>query len=253
MTTTKLISNTNFRLSFTGYQGRIIYIFVVLAFISCLKISARATDKEYTLLDLFYKEEINGEMQYGLKIDILDHFLAEFSRHAGFYPPSFDNVKQRTKVEKELKDFIETLRIIYAQGNNNPELLWRYGKALSIGHNLDFPNSDEEAIKVFENGLTLYPDNLMLNYHYGVFLSSTSLLNQKSIPYFKKAIQLGMKEVKFNLAMVYISNEQTVKEGEKILIEYIKDFPADITAQKMLRAIQDGNIIHHFHYNITYH
>jgi len=208
---------------------RIVYFFIFFALIFCININARATDKEYILEDLLFNEEINGEKHSGIKLDVLDHFLANISKHAGFYPPSFDNSNQRAEVEKKLRDLIEILKIIYTPGKGgthckDPELLLRYGKALSMGHNLDFPESDKEAIKIFESALILYPNDLMLNYHYGVFLSDTFLLNQKSIPYLKKAIKLGMKSAKMRLAMVYISNEQTIKEGEKTLIEYIQDF-----------------------------
>lgn len=223
-----------------SYKRRCYFIFLTLATI--VHIKSYAAQPDFDSIDLLpQKKIINGKESYYFELSNVMRYLEKIEPYAATYPPIFKDAEERKFIEAKLLHLLKVLKILDTPKIKDPDFLTMYGWALAMGHNLDLPNSDREAISVFERSLAIDPDRMESNYYYGVFLSGT-LLCDKAIPYLKKAISKGAKSAKYPLALVYIQNPNTIEKGKQILREYIKDFPKDKRAVVILQAVEQGGV-----------
>lgn len=170
----------------------------------------------------------------------IDKSLQEIEMHAKNYPPTFDSQNQRVELSKKLKDVISLLDKASITYSEDTELLLRQAFANSLGHNLDFPNCAETAINSYDRLLLIDSNNRRANYFYGAFLSGTTLF-YKSIPFLKKAIELGENEAHYALAFVYVKQDETQKALAEFK-EYLKYDPENVIAKKMVLDIESGKL-----------
>jgi len=222
----------------TAELKKILYIIICIFAISG---NSKAEEWKFDLTDAYTSRKV-GEDKYEMTFnkDVLDYYLEKIGPHAGLYPPVFKDKEERKFIEEQLKALISFLETA-TNGRANPELLWRYGWALSMGHNLDFPGSAQKAIKTFDKVLSIDPDHVWATYLYGVFLSSTGL-KDKSIPLLEKSIKNGIKGAKRYLVPVYLAGESTRPRAIKLLEEYVQDFPEDEQSKHLLKALKSGNV-----------
>jgi tetratricopeptide (TPR) repeat protein len=215
-------------------------LYIVMC-IFALSSSSMAEEWKYDLKNAYISRKV-GENKYEVVFNtaILDYYMEKIGPHAGLYPPVFKDKEERKFIEAQLKALIGFLEIA-TNAKVKPELLWRYGWALAMGHNLDFPGSAKKAIQTFDKVLSIDPEHVSATYLYGVFLSTTQL-KDKSILYLEKSIKNGIKEAKRYLVPVYLADESTRARGMKLLEEYVHDFPEDEQCKHLLKALKSGNV-----------
>lgn len=170
----------------------------------------------------------------------IDNRTARIGIHACEYPPTFQDAKQREKIESELKDVITLIDKLLAENPNSPSILIRSGYLHSMGHNLDFHHSAEEAIKSFETLLCLEPENPEGNYLFGMFLVGTASYQQESTAFLEKALILGVEEAKYTLGLNYL-REGDEQKGIQYLEQYKSEHP-NSRASSILKAYKDGTL-----------
>lgn len=175
-----------------------------------------------------------------IRLSDIDASLDRIAEHAKQYPPRFSSPEERERTEQDLKNTIKLLDTLTARYPNNPDLLLRKGMANAMGHNFDYPGCAEKAIAAFEKSISLDPNNARTLYEYGGFLAGTKLFD-KSIPYLEKAIQLGEERAHYPLAFVYIKKHDPGKALPEFQA-YLKSYPDDPTAKKMVSNIESGKL-----------
>ncbi len=174
------------------------------------------------------------------KLEAIDAALARVAVHAKNYPPRFASATERSKTETELKETLATLDALVASHPDDGEILLRDGFANAMGHNLDFKGCAQKSATTFEHLLALQPDNKMANLHYGAFLGSTGRVKE-SIPYLKKAIELGATEANYSLAVSYLMLED--KTNALVHLKtYISLYPRDEGAKKLKVALESKDL-----------
>ena len=186
-------------------------------------------------------ENTSGQKVYGLDMRYLDRMLGDLSRHAGRYPPSFDSPEQKQRAIQDLNALSGMLGLLLKDGKPNPQILFRSAITNRMGHNLDVPGAAEKAEQQFQTLLQAEPDAPQGNYQFGIFLAETGQA-ERSIPYLEKALALGLEEANYSLGMAYLG----VGNKEEALVRlnaYLKSKPNDMSAQKLIRAIEVGQVL----------
>ena len=90
---------------------------------------------------------------------------------------------------------------------------------------------------IFISDLKIAPDNLNVNYNYGVFLASASKIKE-SIPYLEKALSLGAIDAEYSLGMVYVSLGDKSK-ALQYLENYKKSTSNNSEVSKLIEALKN--------------
>lgn len=201
---------------------------------------------DYTLQDAVKKSvDTNGQTKYSIDMRVFDYYLKKISAYADNYPPQFANDEERNEIHNKLTDLINMLEIIGKTQQRNPNFLYRASHANKLGHNMDIQGSSQRAKNYYSTLLDIFPDNPKINFTYAQFLVSTSAYHFESIPYFEKALELGIEHAKFSLGLLYAEQGNT-KKGLKILQEYSRNYPKNSYVQKVIKAIESGNVKFNF-------
>lgn len=200
--------------------------------------------KQFRLADVQIKKYVNGQVSYGINLRALNYFLIKMHQHALYYPPNFKSKGEEALVRSQLKVLLAMQKKAYPNTKYDLNLVGRYAYSLAMAYNLDMVTDKNEVISVYEQALSLSPNNPYVNRYYGIFLSQLGSESPDiAIPYFKKAIQSGAKIAKWDLATrVYLLDKTTLAEGIKLLKEYIQDFPEyDMkNVKEMIKSLESG-------------
>jgi len=169
--------------------------------------------------------------------------LDEVAPHVRAYPPKFSSPEEREQVESRLKNLLKTTDKILERYPDNLEILYVRGAGNAMGHELDFPGAAENAIASFERLLAIDPSNRRAAYFYAVFLSRTTLLD-KAVVYCKKAIELGVEQAHYTLAVTYVEKGD-VQKAQPELEAFLKFEPNNASAQQMLAEMKAGTFTRH--------
>lgn len=182
----------------------------------------------------------DGTQQPYVDFSVIDEVTDMIAAHAREYPPNFKNKKERRQVENELRATLSILETLLENDPGNPDLLLRAGYLHSMGHNLDFSESADKAVRVFEEYLEIEPDSPRGNYLFGMFLSSTAKYNKQGTVYLEKALELGVEDAKYTLGLNYLKAGKT-EQGVQFLEEYAEDHP-DSRAAMILKYHKEGRL-----------
>lgn len=186
----------------------------------------------------------DGAVTYTFDVELLDTYADKIAAHALEYPPpGFKNKEEQKEIESDLKTILKLLDIIQEGNADNPEYLIRKGFLHSMGHNLDFKNSANQASDAFEKLLEIDPKNPRGNYLFGMFLSSTATGQEKSIKYLETAARLGVDDAKYTLGLLYLWQGKD-NEGIACLQDYAEKYP-ESRASMMVQAYKDGKLKFH--------
>jgi len=167
-------------------------------------------------------------------------FLEELAPHALRYPTSFESNLQSSKYSKTLEEILREMDSALPNFQNDPEFLFQYATANSMGHNMDIAGCAEKSIAGYLHLLALKPDDKRANYYFGSFLSATTLY-EKSPPYLRRAIELGEQDAHYTLGFVYIK-EGKLDEALPEFKAYLEVNPENQTAKKMVKDIENKTL-----------
>lgn len=186
----------------------------------------------------------NDSGQSSANIGAYAQAVNHLAKHAGDYPPKFDSEEDREKAVKDVQ-FLAALADMLGESARkqgdiavlklNAQLYW-------IGHNLDQPGLAQQADESFAAWLKHAPDadKAEVSEWYGRFLAS-SAQGERAKPLLQSAYDSGRKESALPLAMVNISQGDKAA-AETLLREYTQNFPQDTQAQKLLEAVESGQV-----------
>lgn len=170
----------------------------------------------------------------------LDMWIEELAVHARNYPVSFASEDDKKRAYRDAELLSKILDAMNETPEPNPELLRRAGFVNSMAHNLDVPGAAEKAIEYFTKLLKARPDDPMGNYMFGAFLGSAGKADA-SIPYLKRADELGVVDASYGLGMAYLMSGD--KQNAIIYFEkYGKLVPEDKSIATLLEAIKSGRV-----------
>lgn len=196
--------------------------------------------------DKMFKEvKVNGKIQIYIDPDNIDSCVNEIAPYIWEYPPRFENNEQRKAIEDKLGKLIKIFEIFDNQMTNDIdriEVLKRYGFVLAMSYNLNWPNSSEKTIEIFDRALAIDPEDIYTNLRYGAFLANSSS-DDRAVKYLKKAINKGSVEAKLRLAGLYLREKKNWPEAKILYEEYLNINPKDESVQKILSALKSGNIL----------
>ena len=196
--------------------------------------------KEYGTWDgnlILKKTETSTGMQHGIDAEYMERMLIDLAAHARNYPPSFDSESDKRRATRDAGMLAGVLNIFIDSPNVHPEMLFRAAMANNIAHNLDVPKAAEKANDIYQRLLKIAPDNLNVNYNYGVFLASASKIKE-SIPYLEKALSLGAIDAEYSLGMVYVSLGDKSK-ALQYLENYKKSTSNNSEVSKLIEALKN--------------
>lgn len=171
----------------------------------------------------------------------IDAVLDRVAAHAKYYPPTFADAAERTKIEGELRTLLAKLAKALKKRTDEPALLFRDGFANAMGHNLDLRGCADRAMKSYTRLLALQPENGNAHFYYGGFLASTAAHQKQSIVHLRKALELGVTDAHYTLGFVLLS--QGDKDGAlEQLREYSRLNPGDEQAKKLIEHITKGEV-----------
>jgi tetratricopeptide (TPR) repeat protein len=173
-----------------------------------------------------------------ISLSQIDESLAAIAPHARGYPPAFESDDQSKEIKRKFRDLLSLLDTVITKYPDDDELLFRVAFANGMGHNLDFPGCAQKAIKAYDQLLALKPDNRRANFYYGAFLSGTTLF-AKSVPYLRRAIELGEQDAHFTLAFVYLKQNNSAQALSEFKA-YLVVAPENETAKKMVSNLESG-------------
>ena len=165
-----------------------------------------ANAKEYGAWDgnlILTKTETSSGTKHGINAEYMERMLIDLAAHARNYPPSFDSESDKQRATRDAGMLAGMLDVFIDSPNVHPEMLFRAAMANNIAHNLQIPKAAEKANSIYQRLLQIAPDNLNVNYNYGVFLASAAK-TKESIPYLEKALSLGATDGEYSLGMVYL-------------------------------------------------
>jgi tetratricopeptide (TPR) repeat protein len=210
---------------------------LVLALVFLLDTAYCVENEQFNLNDVQMKMYIDGQKVYAINFKALNYFLAEIGLHAANYPPTFKDQKEKDLIKYQLKTLLGMQKKAFTNMKNDLNFLGRYGYSLAMAYNLDMLNSASEVASVFEKALAINQDNPEINYLYGEFLYHAGL-PEKSIPHLKKAIDGGIKQAKWCLALIYSSNKATQSMAIELFKEYMQDFPNTQSAKQAKKLVE---------------
>ena len=80
---------------------KIAFLFSLLLAIS---FTSYAEEWKYKATDMFLKNPTPEIKGYFLDLRVVDYYIQRIDRHAGYYPPSFKDDKERIFIESKLKE-----------------------------------------------------------------------------------------------------------------------------------------------------
>ncbi|MEE9606436.1 MAG: tetratricopeptide repeat protein [Myxococcota bacterium] len=202
---------------------------------------AGAEAPRYEIEDALVVRETAQGTRHSVDVRVVRYFLAHVAKHAGSYPPRFENPRQRPEVEREARGLIAIFDVLLEPQPTDPGLLLDAGFAYAMGHNLDLPGSAKKAIETFDALLREHPDHALGNYRYGAFLAGTARLQEKSVPYLKAAAELGIADALYTLGVVHVSQGRA-QRGLAYLEEYLDRNPDSERTRGMIQALRDGHV-----------
>jgi tetratricopeptide (TPR) repeat protein len=121
------------------------------------------------------------------------------------------------------------------------DLQLRRGYAFAMAHNLDIEGAAQNAEESFQKALAINSNHHKTNDAYARFLKSTNTWSYRAIPIYEKLINMGPSFAlyKKDLASVHTLNSNN-EMAIKLLKEYVKLYPQDKEAAKMLNALENG-------------
>jgi tetratricopeptide (TPR) repeat protein len=186
-------------------------------------------------------QNADGTIEYSIDNEVMGKVYARIAVHSKYYPPEFEGNAQEVEIRAELKNLLNTLDVINKYDTSNLVLLGWVGMLHSLGYNLDLPGSGEKATIAFTELLKLDPDNPEGNYRYGLFLSQTSNGQAESIGYLSSALDLGVKEAKFDLGRTHMQ-----LGNNDLSIQYLKEYAIEepeSPAGQMVKEYQEGPLV----------
>ena len=213
---------------------------LILILVFLLDTAYCVENEQFDLNDVQMKMHIDGHKVYAINFKALNYFLAKISPHAANYPPKFKDQKEKDLIKYQLKTLLDMQKKAFTNMKNDLNFLGRYGYSLAMAYNLDMldsVNSASEVVSVFEKALAINQDNPIINYLYGEFLYHAGLPD-KAIPHLKKAIDGGITQAKWCLALIYSPNKATQSVAIKLFEEYIQDFPNTQSAKQAKELVE---------------
>lgn len=181
-----------------------------------------------------------GKHSATINIAYLSQILDDLGRHASTYPPHFESAEDRQRAERDLSAISSLLDPLSADISHSPPPLMRLALLHAFGHNLDVPDSSQQAIAAFTTLLSLTPNDPQANYRYGVFLATTTK-GGEGIPYLEKAKSLGAVNADYWLGLSYQLAGDKAKALEN-LENYTQRVPTDQNAARMLDAVRNDKV-----------
>lgn len=197
------------------------------------------TRKNVLFLALLFYVTANAEVVQ-LSLPEIANRIGVIVPHAIRYPPTFSSTDERSSVEHDLRLLLVELDAAMAQYPDNPDILFYGAIANGMGHNMDFPGCDVRAIAAYEHLLQLEPESKRANLYFGGFLAGTAQF-PKSVPYLKKAVELGVTEAHYMLGYVYVQ-EGNFGSALPEFAAYLETHPNDTAAKNMVANIQNGSL-----------
>lgn len=181
---------------------------------------------QYDFKKLIYKSEITNKLT--LDFNYLDTITNDLAIHAYGYPPEFDSPQDQLRAEQDASELSKILDIIINLPKSKTEsqyleLLNRAAFLNFLAHNLDIPETGEKADKLYKKMLSIKPNDPIINYRYGFFLTNIAQF-ERAIPYLETAINKGYIDANYTLGMTYLTLGKN-----KEAITYLEKFQKNIS------------------------
>lgn len=171
------------------------------------------------------------------EVAVIGRQLAPIERHARDYPPQFTSDAQRKEIEVTLRNTLSRLDALLAKNPDDPQVLLVSAFGHAMGHNLDFEGSAEKSLASYGRLVELRPKDPRARLLYGIFLNGIGR-TQESIPHITKAIELGLVEANYPLAMAYVIEGKREQALPPLKI-YVQAVPKDEGARRLLKSLQE--------------
>lgn len=151
------------------------------------------------------------------------------------------NEELKRKLKTKLERIISTVENYHQQNPRNGEPLLALGKAYSHAHDLDVPGSWAKSVVYLNKALEIDPGN-----EYTHILQGKNYMDARkfdlALEEYEQAYQINPAgQARLSSAIAKL-NMGRPKEAEIDLQEYLRSNSKDDFAQKMLKAIQSGQI-----------
>lgn len=196
---------------------------------------------KYKLSDVVVdQKDADGKPTHALNIEVLDYFLHTIAAYAsGERAPPDDASKD------DILNKLTRLTALLAELDQGPStdenVLRREALAYDTAAQFGFGGASAKADALYKRLLDQDPDEPGTNLLYGGFLARYDASRERSVPYLQKAVQLGVKQANYTLAVVYLT-ENKKPEALTALRQYTHDYPKDQRAQRLLAAVQSGDV-----------
>jgi predicted Zn-dependent protease len=222
------------------HTSRLRYALTIAGLTATLLISPAWGYEHHDLTKIVRNVETPQGTQHELDLGTINAVIADLSRHAINYPPTFASAQERQLATEDARRLSGLLDIVMASGRNGPPLLRSVARLNAMAHNLDVAGAAGRADAAFKALLAQLPEDADGNYGYGLFLASTAR-PQLAIAYLDKAMRKGVDAAPYTLALAYLGLND--KPKALVLLEpYAKGHPDDSAAQKLAQAIRDGRV-----------
>ncbi|MBV7433453.1 hypothetical protein KRX19_00265 [Cardiobacteriaceae bacterium TAE3-ERU3] len=180
-------------------------------------------------------------------LDKIHEMVNHLARYAGEYPTKLDNDADHAKMVENVKAFNGQLgylikTIIPEDSPEYPYFVREQARLGVIAHNLDIPNAAAGADRIYQWLLGQFKGKELadIQQEYGIFLANSGQ-TERAITQLKAAYESDNTGAAKALAIAYLGNQDTTK-GQRMLEAYIKNYPDDLDAQKLLEVVKEGKI-----------
>ncbi|MCO7227465.1 M48 family metallopeptidase [Pleionea sp. CnH1-48] len=206
--------------------------------LSCLLVSMSSLAEvwRYDTKQLLVPEKTGQQAGQALNLTAVNYYIRRISQHARYYPPSFDNDKQRQDITIRLQALMAAMQTAMPE-KADERFLARAAFVYTMGHNLDLKGATDKAKQFYEQLLALYPSEPSYNYRYGLFMAETRKYHEQGIPFIEKALKLGHKEAAYTLGLLYF-HQGKKEQALELLNAYAAMNPEHVQVKRIIEAIK---------------
>lgn len=218
----------------------------VLTVASTVWIASAKPYPEFDLSTLLTPDQQSGGAEF--HFDETERIFNALSEHAADYPTQFDNDADKQRAKQDVTQLavllvgLQKMGIVKQNSSEYTAINLRLARLAWMAHNMDIPNSAEAADQTYKKLIeqSKGKEQLAFKEEYGRFLSSTGQTTVAE-PYLRAAVDGGLKQARFPLAMNLIAQNK-LKESKTLLQAYVKDNPQNKNAANILEALKAGKI-----------